>query len=64
MTVVCSVLKDDAGLRYFGKHYLHILQNTILKKGNNLTTVKLNLWKGKLLLFKPLKMFLLWNYLF
>lgn len=47
MAHVCEVLQDEVHLQNFGKCYLKVMQSTVLKKKNNLTTVKLDVWKRK-----------------
>jgi hypothetical protein len=43
-----EVLREEGHRKYFGKCYLQALQKTCFRPKSNLTTVDLQLWKGKL----------------
>lgn len=50
MACANEVLRNESLLLYFGKCYVQILQKYVLKPGNNLTPIPLDLWKGEKLL--------------
>lgn len=44
---ISEMLADEAGLKYFGKPYLQLLQKHILKPTSDLVTVKPEDWRGE-----------------
>lgn len=44
---ISEMLADEAGLKYFGKPYMQVLQKHILKPTSNLVKVKPEIWRGE-----------------
>ncbi|CRK98221.1 CLUMA_CG011584, isoform A [Clunio marinus] len=58
ITAVLEILRDESYFRYFGVCYLQVLQKSIFKVKNNLTSISLDSWQE---LLKILTSFMNWK---